>query len=197
MQNPSISIEKNMPNQIIIFLLDTVVGLFSTALLLRFYVQLSRVPYYHPFSRFLVTVTDFVVRPARRVIPSWRGLDISTFVLAWLAQFIILAGINMLGGFGAGGSILAFVLLALVKLAGTTLNILLITIIVQSVLSWINPHSPLAPVLESFSGPILRPLQRIIPPIANIDLSPLFAFILLQALLMVVENLQRQIMHIF
>lgn len=180
-----------------IFLLDTVLGLFSLALLLRFYVQWSRIPYYHPVTRFLVTVTDFVVRPARRVIPSWRGLDLSTFVLAWLAQFIILVGINLLAGSGASVSVFAFFLLALVKLAAMTLDILFIMIIVQAIMSWINPHSPLAPVLESFTGPILEPLRRFIPPIANLDLSPLIALILLQVLMMVVENLQRQIVHMF
>ncbi|ABI60369.1 YggT family protein [Nitrosomonas eutropha] len=186
-----------MPNQIIIFLLDTVLGLFSLALLLRFYVQWSRIPYFHPVSRFLVTVTDFIVRPARRVIPSWRGLDLSTFVLAWLAQFIILISINLLADSGASVSIFAFILLAFIKLASMTLNILFITIIAQALLSWINPHSPLAPVLESFTGPVLEPLRRFIPPIANFDLSPLFALILLQVLMMVVENLQRQIVHAF
>ncbi|MXS80504.1 YggT family protein [Nitrosomonas eutropha] len=186
-----------MPNQIIIFLLDTVLGLFSLALLLRFYVQWSRIPYFHPVSRFLVIVTDFIVRPARRVIPSWRGLDLSTFVLAWLAQFIILISINLLADSGASVSIFAFILLAFIKLASMTLNILFITIIAQALLSWINPHSPLAPVLESFTGPVLEPLRRFIPPIANFDLSPLFALILLQVLMMVVENLQRQIVHAF
>lgn len=186
-----------MPNQIMIFLLDTVLGLFSLALLLRFYVQWSRIPYYHPVTRFLVTVTDFMVRPARRVIPSWRGLDLSTLVLAWLVQFVMLVGINLLAGSGANVSIFAFSLLALVKLGSMTLNILFFTIIVQAIMSWINPYSPLAPVLESFTEPVLEPLRRFIPPIANFDLSPLFALILLQVLMMVVENLQRQIVHTF
>ncbi len=186
-----------MPNQIMIFLLDTVLGLFSLALLLRFYVQWSRIPYYHPVTRFLVTVTDFMVRPVRRVIPSWRGLDLSTLVLAWLVQFVMLVGINLLAGSGANVSIFAFSLLALVKLGSMTLNILFFTIIVQAIMSWINPYSPLAPVLESFTGPVLEPLRRFIPPIANFDLSPLFALILLQVLMMVVENLQRQIVHTF
>ncbi|MXS86129.1 YggT family protein [Nitrosomonas sp. HPC101] len=186
-----------MPNQIIIFLLDTVLGLFSLALLLRFYVQWSRIPYYHPVARFLVTITDFIVKPARRIIPSWRGLDLSTFVLAWLAQFIILIGISLLAGSGTSISMFAFALLALVKLASMTLNILFIAIIVQALLSWINPHSPLAPVLEIFTGPVLEPLRRFIPPVANFDLSPLFALILLQILMMATENLQRQIAHMF
>lgn len=186
-----------MPNQIMIFLLDTVLSLFSLALLLRFYVQWFRVPYYHPFSRFLVAVTDFIVRPARRIIPGWRGVDLSTFILAWLAQFIILLGISLLRGHGVENSILAFALLALVELASMTIYILLVMIIVQAVLSWINPHNPLAPVLESFTGPVLDPLRRYIPPVANVDLSPLFALILLQILLMVVGNVQREIIHLF
>ncbi len=188
---------KTMPNQILIFLLDTLLGLLSLALLLRFYVQWFRIPYYHPFTRFLVNVTDFMVKPARRMIPSWRGLDLSTFALAWFTQFIILAGISLLGGHGTGISIFAFALLALVKLVSMTLNILLISIIVQAVLSWVNPNTPLAPVLESFTGPLLGPIRRYIPPIGNFDLSPLFAFILLQVLLMVSENWQNHILHMF
>jgi YggT family protein len=186
-----------MPNQIMIFLLETVVGLFSLALLLRFYVQWFRVPYYHPLARFLVTVTDFIVRPSRRLIPSWRGLDLSTFVLAWLAQFVILIGTNLLRDHGIEGNIISFALLAFTELIKITLYILLTMIIVQAVLSWINPHSPLAPVLESFTQPILGPFRRYIPPIANVDLSPLFAIILLQILLMVVGNMQRQIVLMF
>ena len=184
-----------MPNQILVFLLDTLLGLLSLALLLRFYVQWFRVPYYHPFTRFLVTVTDFVVKPARRIIPGSRGLDLSTLVLAWLTQFIILISINMLGGYGAGISMLAFALLAFIKLISMTLNILLVSIIAQAVLSWVNPNTPLAPVLESFTGPILGPIRRYIPSIGNFDLSPLFAFILLQVLLMIVQNWQSYILY--
>jgi YggT family protein len=190
-------LEGAMPNQIMIFLLDTLLGLFSLALLLRFYMQWFRVPYYHPVSRFLITVTDFIVRPSRRLIPSWRGLDLSTFVLAWLMQFIILLGVNFLQSNGMETSVLGFALLALVELLRMTLYILLIMIIVQAVLSWVNPHSPLAPVLESFTQPILGVFRRFIPPIANVDLSPLFALILLQILLMVVSSMQRGIILSF
>lgn len=182
-----------MLSQISIFLLDTLLGLFSLALLLRFYVQWFRVPYYHPVARFLVAVTDFIVRPSRRLIPSWRGLDLSTFVLAWLTQFIMLLGASYLQDYGNGSSIIGFALVALIELFRLTLYILVIMIIAQAILSWINPHSPLAPVLESFTQPILGIFRRYIPPIANIDLSPLFAIILLQILLMVIANMQRTV----
>ena len=93
-----------MTNEILIFLLDTVLGLFSLALLLRFYMQLLRTPYYNPLSKFLVAVTNFIVLPVRRIIPAWRGFDLSTLVLAWLTQFIILAGVNILKGYGLDSS---------------------------------------------------------------------------------------------
>lgn len=181
-----------MPNQILMFLLDNLLGLFSLALLLRFYMQWLRVPHYHPVSRFIVTVTDFIVRPARRWIPGWRGMDLSTFVLAWLFQFILLIGLSFLQGQGVG-NLPGLALLALVAIARLTLMILLVSIIVQAVLSWVNPQSPLMPLLENFTQPILGIFRRVIPPIANVDLSPLFALLLLQVLLMFVGNLQYQI----
>ncbi len=181
-----------MPNQILMFLLDNLLGLFALALLLRFYMQWLRVPFYHPASRFIVTVTDFVVRPARRWIPGWRGTDISPFVLAWFTQFILLVGLSILQSQGVG-NLVGLALLALLALARLTLMILLVSIIVQAVLSWVNPHSPLMPLLENFTQPLLGIFRRVIPPIANVDLSPLFALLLLQVLLMFADNLQHQI----
>lgn len=181
-----------MPNQILMFLLDNLLGLFALALLLRFWMQRFRVPFYHPASRFIVTVTDFVVRPARRWIPGWRGMDLSPLVLAWLTQFMLLVGLSILQGQGVN-NLIGLALLALLALARLTLMILLVAIIVQAVISWVNPHSPLMPLLENFTQPLLGMFRRVIPPIANVDLSPLFALLLLQVLLMFVGNLQYQI----
>src|SRR5690606_22311190 len=118
-----------MSSQILIFLIDTVLGLFSLALLLRFYMQLLRAPYYNPLSKFLITITNFIVLPVRRIIPSWRSFDLSTLVLAWLAQFIILAGVNILQGYefnsSAGSTFIGFGLLALIELIRMTLYIVL------------------------------------------------------------------------
>ncbi|MDT8364349.1 MAG: YggT family protein [Nitrosomonas sp.] len=185
-----------MPSQILTFLLDNLLGLFSLALLLRFYIQWLRVPYYHPASRFIITVTDFAVRPARRWIPGWRGMDLSTLVLAWFTQFILLIGLSLLHGQGAG-NLPGLALLALLALVRLTLMILLVSVIVQAVMSWVNPHSPLMPLLESFTQPLLGIFRRVIPPIANVDLSPLFALLLLQVLLMFVGNLQYRVAVLF
>ena len=186
-----------MSNQILIFLLDTILGLFSLALLLRFYFQLLRLPYYNSVSQFLVAVTDFIVRPARRVIPGWGGMDLSTLILAWLLECLIITSIYMVQGYNFGANIGtasgAMGLLGIVEIIKMTLYIVLLAIIMQAVLSWINPHSPLAPLLDSFTRPFLTVFRKRIPPIANVDLSPLFALIIIQLLLMVVAGVHMEI----
>ncbi len=186
-----------MSNQILIFLLDTILGLFSLALLLRFYFQLLRVPYYNSVSQFLIAVTDFIVRPVRRIIPGWGGLDLSTLILAWIFECIIVSSVYMVQGYDFGANIGTasgvMGLLGIVEIIKTTLYILLLMIIMQAVLSWINPHSPLAPILDSFTRPFLNVFRKYIPPIANVDLSPLFVLIIIQLLLMIVAGVHMEI----
>lgn len=186
-----------MSNQILIFLLDTILGLFSLALLLRFYFQLLRVPYYNSISQFLIAVTDFIVRPARRIIPGWGGLDLSTLILAWLLECTIVTSVYMVQGYNFGANIGSasgiMGLLGIVEIIKMTLYIVLMMIIIQAVLSWINPSSPLAPLLDSFTRPFLNVFRKHIPPIANVDLSPLFVLIIIQLLLMIVAGVQMEI----
>ncbi len=186
-----------MSNQILIFLLDTILGLLSLALLLRFYFQLLRVPYYNAISQFLIAATDFIVRPARRVIPGWAGIDLSTLILAWLMECMIITSVYMVQGYdfaaniGAASGVMG--LLGIVEIIKVTLYIVLIMIIMQAILSWVNPHSPLAPILDSFTRPFLAVFRKRIPPIANVDLSPLFVLILIQVLLMLVAGVHKEI----
>lgn len=190
-----------MLNQILTFLLETLLGVFSLALLLRFYMQLLRAPYRNPLAQFLIALTDFIVRPARRMIPSLRGMDLSTLLLAWLAQCALLAGTLVLKGYDFSSSIGTAAgglgLLALVEIIKMTLYIILVTVIVQAILSWVSPRSPIAPLLDSFTRPFLGIFRRRIPPIANVDLSPLFVLVLIQLLLMVVAGVQREISVLF
>jgi len=186
-----------MSNQILIFLLDTILGLFSLALLLRFYFQLLRVPYYNSVSQFIIAVTDFIVRPARRFIPGWSGIDLSTLILAWLLECMIVTSVYMVQGYNFGENIVAasgvMGLLGIAEIIKTTLYIVLMMIIMQAVLSWVNPHSPLTPLLDSFTRPFLTIFRKRIPPIANVDLSPLFVLIIIQLLLMVVAGIHMEI----
>lgn len=186
-----------MSNQILVFLIDTLLGLLSLALLLRFYFQLLRVPYYNSVSQFLISVTDFIVRPARRFIPGWAGMDLSTLMLAWLLDSIIVTSVYVVQGYDFDANIIFSLgvmgLLGIVSIVKTTLYIILVAIIMQAVLSWVNPNSPLAPLLDSFTRPFLNVFRRRIAPIANVDLSPLFVLILIQVLLMIVAGFHMEI----
>lgn len=177
-----------MLSNALIFLVSTVCGFFVVALLLRFYLQWVRASYRNPLSEFLQAITDFMVRPARRVIPGLWGLDLASFALAWLVQMLELVIVLQIQGRGFGGAVGAtlavMALLALVLLLKIALYILMVVVIVQVVLSWVNPYSPIMPLLNSMTRPLLRPFQRRIPPIGNVDLSPLFALVLIQLLLM-------------
>lgn len=190
-----------MLNQMLIFLLDTLLGLFSLVLLLRFYMQLLRAPHRNPLSQFLIAITDFLVRPARRVIPGFGGIDFPTLLLAWLTQLILLAGVYILQGYNFTSTIGlaagALALLALVEIIKMTLYIIMAAIIIQAVLSWFNPYSALAPVLDSFTRPFLGVIRARIPPIGNIDLSPLFVLIIIQLLLFVVARTEGEISRLF
>ncbi|HET9664912.1 MAG TPA: YggT family protein [Burkholderiales bacterium] len=172
----------------LVFLIKTVFGLFTIALLLRFYMQWARTAYRNPLSDFLAALTDFIVRPARRVVPGLWGLDLATLAVAWLAQFVELALVLQIAGAwadtAAGTVIAGLALLALIMLAKLFLYILIAVVVCQVVVSWVNPYTPVAPLLNSMTRPFLRPLQRFVPPIANVDLSPLVLIITCQLLLM-------------
>jgi YggT family protein len=171
-----------------VFLVDTACGLFTFALLLRFYLQWARAPYRNPVSDFLRALTDFVVRPARRAIPGLWGLDFATLVLAWLVQGIESAIVLALQGWEPGPQVglalLALALLAAVKVLKLLVYIVLGAVLIQAVLSWVAPGSPVMPLLSAMARPWLRIFQRIIPPIGNVDLSPLFVLVAGQLLLM-------------
>ncbi|MES2562770.1 MAG: YggT family protein [Pseudomonadota bacterium] len=172
----------------LIFLLDTAADLITVALLLRFFLQWARAAARNPISDFLNALTNWAVRPARRIIPSAWGLDLPTLVVAWLIQFanifltLLLRGYEL--GPASGQAIAAMALLALLALLRLSLYIIMVVLILQAVLSWVNPYSPVAPLLNALSRPFLRPFQRVIPPVANVDLSPLFVIIACQLLLM-------------
>jgi YggT family protein len=172
----------------LIFLVTTVSGLFVVALLLRFYLQWVRAPVRNPLSMFLQALTDFMVKPARRVVPGLWGLDLATLALAWLVQLVEVLLVLQIKGYGlgpaAGQAFAAAALLSLVLIVKIGLYILAVAVIVQVVLSWLGPYSPLMPLANSMTRPILRVFQRRIPPIGNVDLSPLFALVVIQLILM-------------
>ena len=171
------------------FLIQTLGNLFVIAVLLRFMMQLFRVPFRNPFAQFIVAITDFAVKPLRRVVPGLFGFDWACLVLALLVELLVVIAAYWLDGFPfalAGSRVWPVMLgLATVRLLSLTVYLIIGLTLVRAVLSWVNSNTPLMPVVYELSEPFLRPLRRIIPTVANVDLTPLVLFILCQLVLMV------------
>lgn len=176
-----------MINNIILFLLEAVLGLLSIAFLLRFYFQLTRASFQNQFAQLIVTVTNFAVKPLRRMLPGLGKVDISTLLLAYLTQLVLNFFTFLLNGFPifvAGNAVWLVMLgLAFIGIVSISISIFLYAVLIQAVLSWINPHTPAAPILNSLTNPVLRLFRKYIPPAGNFDLSPLVFIIVAQLLL--------------
>jgi YggT family protein len=170
------------------FLLQTFLGLFAFALLLRFYLQLLRAPVRNPLSTFLAALTDWLVVPARRVIPGLFRVDLSTLVLAWLTEVVLLSALTLVRGVGIAAVLGGLLLLALaaVEVVKLSIYILMVAVIAQVVLSWAAPYSPAMPVLNSLTRPFLLVFSKRIPPVGNVDLSPIFVIVCCQLALFLV-----------
>jgi YggT family protein len=167
--------------------IDVAFGLVVYALIARFLMQLLRAPFRNPIGQAVIALTDWIVKPLRRILPGFRGIDwaslIAAFVfqLAWLFALYAVFG----RGFSMDGSGIAYVLgMTAIELVRAMLWLLIIVVIVQAVLSWVAPDGPLAGLLNAMTFPFLRPLRRVIPPIGGaLDLTPLILIVILQLVL--------------
>lgn len=176
--------------QAVFFLINAVVSFFCTLLLLRFMMQMARVSFAGQLGDFVVKLTNWAVKPLRRIVPGVAGVDWASLVAALWLQ-LMLAGLiislsNVELGADALGTILMILMLAIRGLIRLAVYIMIGAIILQAVLSWVNPYSPVAPTVNQLVRPILDPIRRFMPLIAGIDLSPLVAILLLQVVLMFV-----------
>ena len=174
--------------QIAIFLLDTAVSFLVLLLLARFHFQWLRVPFRNPVGEFLVATTNWIVLPARRLIPGLAGLDLATLLTAWIVQALGLWAKLAIAGSEPGA--VALLAVAALELIRFSLYILVFALIVQAVFSWVNPGAPLAWIFNAITQPFLRPLRRFIPPVGGIDLTPLVLIVLLQVLVFPINHLQ-------
>ncbi|MEW8429962.1 MAG: YggT family protein, partial [Candidatus Thiodiazotropha sp.] len=161
----------------VVFLVQTLFGLYILAILLRFLLQLVRADFYNPISQFLVKVTNPPLKPLRRIIPGFGGIDLSSLLLAWLLKAIELMIIIAIGG--GSISLIAPFIWAIPELVELLINIYLFGILIQVILSWVNPgsYNPAVALLYSLTSPLLTPAQKILPPTGGIDLSPMLVII--------------------
>ena len=156
-------------------IVDTAAGVLGGVLLLRFWMQVTRVRPPASVAQFTFTVSDWLVRPLRRIVPGAGGYDWASLIGAFL---VVLAATSIMLLWGTSGQ--AVVLMALFRFLDWILYGFMGLLIIEVIFSWINPHAPLAPFVHALNDPLLRPLRRVIPPLGGLDLTVLVALILIQ-----------------
>ncbi|MCW8955564.1 MAG: YggT family protein [Gammaproteobacteria bacterium] len=160
-----------------VFLIDILFHLYTVVLMLRLLLQWAKADFYNPVSQFIVKITNPLVLPLRKIIPGFFGLDFATLVLILVISTIKILIVYSLSGYNLSSSLL--IITVLLETIDLLLNIFLFAIIIQALLSWVNPdpYNPVVALLNSLTWPILKHFRKLIPPISGFDISPIFAII--------------------
>lgn len=164
------------------FLVTTVINLYVKVLLLRIWMQWARCDFYNPFSQFVVKITQPVVKPLRRVIPSIGPVDTASLLLAYVLSVLLYTVVFALQSsvFIFDPVFLYIALVSLVKAAGV---LVFWVIIIRSLMSWISQgRNPVDMVLIQLTEPLMAPIRRIIPAMGGIDFSAMAVILILYML---------------
>jgi YggT family protein len=167
---------------IFILIVDVIASILVGVLLLRFWMQAVRVRPPMSIGQFVFQLTDWLVKPLRRLLPGVGGYDWASLAGAFLILTASIAVVLLLAGALAPDTLLLVSLLRLIKwiIYGFTA-----LIIIEVIFSWVNPHAPLAPFVRALNEPFLRPLRRIVPALGGLDLSPMVALLMFQIILQI------------
>jgi YggT family protein len=176
--------------QALYFIIKTLAQLYLLLLLLRFWLPWLRADFRNPVAQGILRFTSPLILPLRRVLPSIGRLDTATVLVAFVIQFLTLLGLLALTNRVIDP--LPVAMTAVVELVILSLNLFFFAILIRIILSWIAPHNynPITALLTTLSEPILAPFRRLIPAIGGLDISPVFAIILIQALVILLHSLK-------
>lgn len=174
--------------QALYFIVKTLAQLYLLLLLLRFWLPMLRADFRNPIAQGILRFTSPLVIPVRRVVPPIGRLDTSTIMVAYVLEFLLV--LLLLAIRGLSLDTVAIAITAVLELAILSLNLFFFVILIKVILSWVAPHNynPITVLLNTMAEPVLRPFRRIIPAIGGIDISPIFAIILLKAAEIVLQT---------
>lgn len=181
----------NGVNMAAVYVVQTLGSLYLLIVLLRFILQLVRADFYNPVSQFIVRATQPLLKPIRRVIPGFGGIDVASLVLAVLVQLVLMWVIIKLLGVPLP-PVLQLLAWVLIGVAALFLKVFFFALIISVILSWVAPQSynPVVLLVNQLCEPVLAPIRRFLPSMGGLDLSPIFAFIALNLLdMLVITNL--------
>ena len=173
-------------------LLETLGSLLATACVLRAYLNWLGLGARNQVGQFVIAVTEWIVRPLRSVLPAARkgprSVDWASLVAALVLATVLAIVYIMIFGRGRTPAFGAVVLLAVFWLLKWSLWLLTAMVLLLAVLSWVNPHAPIAPTIDALTQPLLAPIRRIVPLVGGVDLSPLVLILLLQLVLTLLQS---------
>ncbi|MCK4708074.1 MAG: YggT family protein [Gammaproteobacteria bacterium] len=177
----------NYASNPLIFIISTLFHLYAFALALRFILQWVKADFYNPVSQFIVKITTPVVNPARRFISGYKGLDIATLIICYLVLVASQAIVQSLSGYQM--TPMSVTIMAITEMVSLFIDVFFYAILIQAIISWVNPqgHNPINNLLHSVTSPVLRPVQKFIPPLGGMDISPIFALIGLKVVEMLIN----------
>jgi YggT family protein len=173
-------------SRILWLLIETVGGLLAVACLLRAWSFRQQLNPRNPISQFVIALTDWLVLPLRRLLGPSKTTDWAAFIAA-LGVSVLLALVHPILVSGRFPDLGETLLRSAFWLLRSGLYLAMGLIVVQAILSWVNPRAPLAPAVRHLTEPLLAPIRRLIPPLGGVDLSSLVLFLGLQILLMLTE----------
>lgn len=174
--------------QALYFIVKTLAQLYLLLLLLRFWLPVLRADFRNPIAQGILRFTSPLVIPVRRFVPPIGRLDTSTIMVAYVLEFLLVLVLLALRGLSV--DTLPIAITAIVELAILSLNLFFFVILIKIILSWVAPHNynPITMLLNTMAEPVLRPFRRVVPAIGGIDISPIFAIILLKAAEIVLQT---------
>lgn len=182
-----------MPSSVtsaIVFIVNTLAQLYLFVLLLRLWLPWMGADFRNPIAQAILKITSPVVVPVRRMVPPVGRLDTATVVVAFVIQYMTMLLVLLINGWSAG--FMAIAVTSAVDLVLLSLRLFVFAIIVRVILSWFAPpgYNPAMAIIHTLTDRVLRPFRRVLPPLGGIDLSPLFAIILLTAATIMLAGLK-------
>jgi YggT family protein len=176
--------------QAVYFLVKTLAQLYLLLLLLRFWLPWLRADFRNPIAQGILRFTSPLVVPLRRFLPAIGRLDTATILVAFITQFIVVLVLLAIVRRSVPTPIVAVV--SLIELAILSLNLFFFATLIRIILSWVAPgnYNPITALLTTLSEPVLRPFRRIIPSVGGLDISPIFAIVLLQAAVIFLQSIK-------
>lgn len=176
--------------QALYFIIKTIAQLYLLVLLLRLWLPLLRADFRNALAQGILRITSPLVVPLRRLLPAIGRLDTATILVAIAIQYLTV--LVLLAIFGQSFTTVPVLITTIIELVILSLNLFFFAILIKIILSWIAPHThnPATAILNTLAEPVLRPFRRIVPPIGGLDISPIFAIVLLQAAVIFLQTLK-------